>query len=298
MIKYLIMDVDGTLTDGKIYMGANGELMKAFSIKDGYVINYILKPENIIPVVITARSSSIVQNRCDELGITQVYQGKLDKLATLKEIVGDKCLAECAYFGDDIIDIKCMQPIKDAGGIVGCPADAVSEVKVLADFVCTSKAGEGALREFSEWLVSEKDDIITIKKRIDTAIDYLKKLKVTKDDVGRNVNVDENFFYSVQRYETNPAEKCQLESHRKYVDIQIMIEGQECMDLADITRLSIKEPYDAVRDVTIWNIPHRMSRTTLMSGDYIVLYPETAHRGAQSIGRAEHVLKIVGKVRI
>ena len=84
MIQYLIMDVDGSITDGKIYMGANGEVMKAFSIKDGYVINYILKPHNIEPVVITARTSSIVQCRCEELHISKVYQGKLDKLKTLR----------------------------------------------------------------------------------------------------------------------------------------------------------------------------------------------------------------------
>ncbi len=62
MIKYLILDVDGTLTDGKIYMGSNGEAMKAFSIKDGYVSNFILKPVGIIPVIITARNSSIVRD--------------------------------------------------------------------------------------------------------------------------------------------------------------------------------------------------------------------------------------------
>ena len=61
MIKYLVMDVDGTLTDGKIYMGPNGEAMKAFSVKDGYVINYILKPHEIRPVIITARTGSIVR---------------------------------------------------------------------------------------------------------------------------------------------------------------------------------------------------------------------------------------------
>lgn len=97
MIKYLIMDVDGTLTDGKIYMGPNGEAMKAFSIKDGYVVNYILKPAGIKPVIITARTSSIVQNRCKELGITEVYQGKTDKQRTLMDIVGDNNLSHCAY---------------------------------------------------------------------------------------------------------------------------------------------------------------------------------------------------------
>lgn len=59
MVKYLIMDIDGTLTDGKIYMGPGGEAMKAFSVKDGYVINFILKPAGIVPIVITARKSQI-----------------------------------------------------------------------------------------------------------------------------------------------------------------------------------------------------------------------------------------------
>lgn len=63
---------------GKIYMGPHGETMKAFSIKDGYVINFILKPVNIKPVIITARTSSIVQNRCDELGITESFSKMLE----------------------------------------------------------------------------------------------------------------------------------------------------------------------------------------------------------------------------
>ena len=62
--------------------------MKAFSIKDGMVPNFYLKPAGIIPVVITARESTIVENRCKEIGISEVYQGKLDKLSVLKEIVG------------------------------------------------------------------------------------------------------------------------------------------------------------------------------------------------------------------
>ena len=63
-IKYLVMDVDGTLTDGKIYVGNDGECQKAFSVKDGYAINAIVKPNNIEPIIITARSSMIVEKRC------------------------------------------------------------------------------------------------------------------------------------------------------------------------------------------------------------------------------------------
>ena len=69
------MDVDGTLTDGKIYTGSNGEVMKAFNIKDGYGIHDILIPNGITPVIITGRTSTIVENRCKELGISDLYQG-------------------------------------------------------------------------------------------------------------------------------------------------------------------------------------------------------------------------------
>lgn len=292
------MDVDGTLTDGKIYIGPDGEAMKAFSIKDGMVINYILKPAGIIPVVITARSSSIVQHRCDELGITEVHQGKLDKLATLKKIIGEDGLGSCAYFGDDILDLKCMNLIKEAGGIAACPVDAVKEVKAVADYVCLNKAGEGALREFAEWMVSDKNGEDMLKDRVEAAIKYLSGLAVSEADAGKRVDVDEKFYYNVQSYDTKHASQCEFESHRKYVDIQIMVSGKERMDLADISRLSLKEVYNEERDVMYWKVPTRMSRTTLLAGDCIVLYPETAHRGAQNCDDVEHVLKIVGKVRI
>lgn len=155
MVEYLVMDVDGTLTDGKIYMGPKGEAMKAFSVKDGYAINYILKPAGITPIIITARSSEIVKRRCDELGITEVYQDTFYKLSKLKELIGEEKLGQCAYMGDDIPDLECMEAIKNAGGVIGCPADAVRKIKDIADYVCGNKAGEGAMREFSEWLVEK-----------------------------------------------------------------------------------------------------------------------------------------------
>lgn len=87
-------------------MGFNGEIIKAFSIKDGYIFNYILKSYDIVPVILTARKNAVVQNCCDELGIKESYQGKLNKLATLIEIVDESNFNSCAYFGDDIIDLK------------------------------------------------------------------------------------------------------------------------------------------------------------------------------------------------
>lgn len=157
MIKYLIMDVDGTLTDGKIYMADSGEIMKAFSIKDGCGIHDILIPNHITPVIITGRKSEIVNNRCRELGITEVFQGVSDKLAKLIELAGDKSnLQTFAYIGDDINDLNCMKAVKESGGLIGAPADAVNEVKAIADFVAAHRGGEGAVRDFIEWLFEKQ----------------------------------------------------------------------------------------------------------------------------------------------
>lgn len=150
-IKYLVMDVDGTLTDGKIYIGPSGEAVKAFNVKDGCGIHDILIPAGIVPVIITGRSSEIVQNRCREIGIKEIYQGVGDKLQKLKEIVDQ--LDSAAYIGDDINDLSCMMAVKEAGGIAGCPADAAEQVKEIADFISRHNGGDGAVRDFIEFIV-------------------------------------------------------------------------------------------------------------------------------------------------
>ena len=151
MIKYLIMDVDGTLTDGKIYMGDKGEIMKAFSIKDGCGIHDILIPNGIIPVIITGRNSEILLNRCNELGIKEIHQGISNKVEELLNITTD--LSSVAYIGDDINDLLIMKEVKHAGGIVGCPADAVQSVLEIADFISNKLGGNGAVRDFIEYIV-------------------------------------------------------------------------------------------------------------------------------------------------
>lgn len=161
MIRFLVMDVDGTLTDGKIYMGQDGELFKAFDIKDGYGVKCLLPDANIIPIVITARNSRIVENRCHEMGVTELYQGKMDKYRTLLQILEkyselDKTeytLANVAYVGDDLLDLQCMKPIKEAGGFVACPNDAVDEVKDIVNYVAFKNAGSGAVRVIIEKII-------------------------------------------------------------------------------------------------------------------------------------------------
>ena len=156
MIKLLVMDVDGTLTDGKIYMGPSGESFKAFDIKDGYGIHEILPQNGIEAAIITGRESSIVMHRAKELGINYVIQNSKDKVEALSKLADmAKCdFQEMAYIGDDMID---LEPIKMCG-LRGAPADAVSTIKANADYVTEKNAGSGAVREFIEWIVRQTGD--------------------------------------------------------------------------------------------------------------------------------------------
>lgn len=149
-IKILVMDVDGTLTDGKIYIGSEGEILKAFNVKDGLGISKLLA-NNIVPVIITGRESEILKRRTDELKIEEVYQGEENKVERLKELVERyRCtLSEVAYIGDDENDLQCMSIC----GVSGCPADAVESVKIKVDFVSTRDGGQGAVREFIEYVL-------------------------------------------------------------------------------------------------------------------------------------------------
>ena len=145
-IRLLVMDVDGTLTDGRIYMGPEGEAMKAFDVKDGYGIAHMLPGLGIVPVIITGRRSRIVENRARELGITELHQGVGDKLAELERIAADYGVSrdEIAYIGDDENDIDCME----YAGVSGAPADAEACAIAAADYVCRHDGGRGAVREF------------------------------------------------------------------------------------------------------------------------------------------------------
>lgn len=150
-IKLFVMDVDGTLTDGHIYFGDNGEMFKAFHVRDGYAIAHIFPVCGIVPVIITGKSSEIVARRSKELKITEVYQGISDKLTKLKEIAAKYNVSpeEIAYIGDDVNDLECMEYC----GLTACPSDALDEVLGKVDYVCKREGGRGAVREFADYVV-------------------------------------------------------------------------------------------------------------------------------------------------
>ena len=107
----------------------------------------------IRPVIITGRTSEIVSNRCKELKIQYYFQGISDKLSKLAEIAGDiKNLSRVAYIGDDVNDLSCMRAVRQQGGIVGCPSDAVLEVIEVSNFVSRFHGGAGAVRDFIEYI--------------------------------------------------------------------------------------------------------------------------------------------------
>ena len=150
-IKLLVMDMDGTLTDGKIYIGNNGEMFKSFCVKDGYGITHILPNNSIESAVITGRQSEIAKYRCKELGIKYLYQGIKDKLKTMEHLMSELSLdyKNIAYIGDDDNDLECMQK----AGITGCPADSSMNIIKISDFVSKKTGGNGAVRDFIEWII-------------------------------------------------------------------------------------------------------------------------------------------------
>lgn len=301
------MDVDGTLTDGKIYMGVDGECMKAFDIKDGYALHTLLKENGIIPVIITARKSQMVEHRCKELGVTEIHQGIMKKLDCLKGIIekyssGDLQydLSNVAYIGDDLLDLQCMNPIKEAGGVAGCPSNAAKEVIAVCDYISPFKGGEGAVRDFVEYLIllnSTGRYSSSLEDRCLNAADYLSQLKNEELTLGRH-DVDEDFFYNVIEYDTTDDADKLYESHRQYVDIQLVLSGEEIIQVVDVNNLQLKQLYDSSRDFALYKSSDHAASIVLRPRSVMILYPKDAHRSMSIKGRVSRILKIVGKVKI
>ena len=304
MIKFLIMDVDGTLTDGKIYMSESGELFKAFDIKDGYGINNILPELGIIPIIITGRKSDIVKRRCEELSIKYIFQGITNKLSKLDQILKEFSDADgiqynygdCAYIGDDIYDLQCMHTIKKAGGWTAAPADAISKVKDSVDYISELDAGRGAVRDCICKLSDMIQDSMT-RERVKKAIKYI--LEIDKSNLKNGkYKVDDYFYFSVQEYETKEENECRMESHKKYIDIQYIVEGIERIDNAYTKNLKIDVPYNWEDDIIFWKNTQNVMSNILTKGSMAVFYPNNAHRPCMNAFEKSKVKKIVGKVRI
>ncbi len=155
MIKLLVFDIDGTLTNGQIAYDANGIETKSFDVKDGMAIEAWVKKFGFKAVFITGRNSPIVEKRGKELGISYIYQGISDKTKVLNEILEmeNLTLANVAAIGDDLNDIKMLQAVK----ISFCPNDATEEVKKVVSVVSSKNGGHGAAREMIEYILKISD---------------------------------------------------------------------------------------------------------------------------------------------
>ncbi len=151
-LKVLALDVDGVLSDGRLYYGNQGEELKTFNIRDGLGIK-LLQHAGVQVAIITGRTSNIVARRAQELGITHIIQGREDKLSALTDLCAqlDLDLSQAAYMGDDLPDRKAIQ----AAGLGATVADGAEEVKRVADWCSSKTGGAGAVRELAEhWLKS------------------------------------------------------------------------------------------------------------------------------------------------
>lgn len=295
-IKLLVMDVDGTLTDGKIYMGEKGEIAKAFDVKDGCGIALILPKHDIIPVIITARKSKIVLNRCEELGIQELHQGSKNKLVTLLSVIKkyNVELDSVAYIGDDLPDISCMEAVKNAGGLVMCPSNAIPEIRAISDFISSQVSGDGAIRDCIKYIV-DGHDVSDIEDRIKRAIEAVQGLETSGCDGGI---IEEGITYSVQEYDAKSEDDCVIESHRNHIDVQYIIEGCEEFVIYDSNGMASASKYDHDKDVELWERGIVSSRIVLVPGSFVVVYNGRPHKGAILCGFNRHVRKIVCKIEV
>lgn len=149
-IQLLITDVDGVLTDGGMYYGADGEALKKFNTRDGMGVQLWRESGRDLAIVTGENSPAVVQ-RAKKLQISELHLGISDKLSVVRALATAKGvdLAAVAYLGDDINDLEAMRAI----GISACPADAQPGVLAIANYVCRRRGGDGCLREFIEHLL-------------------------------------------------------------------------------------------------------------------------------------------------
>ncbi|MBR1843661.1 MAG: HAD-IIIA family hydrolase [Opitutales bacterium] len=146
-IRLMVFDVDGVLTDGKIYFSDQGETMKVFNVKDGLKV-WQMSLEGYQFGIITGGTSPIVTKRAEYMGVQHIFLGVLDKKPVFDDLIKKLNLQphEVAFMGDDLIDL----PVLKAVGCAACPNDAISEVKSVCNFISHHNGGCGAVRELCD----------------------------------------------------------------------------------------------------------------------------------------------------
>ena len=150
-IRFLVLDVDGTLTDGRLYYGKDGEAFKAFDVRDGHGLRLLSLYGGVKLAVLTGRRKDLVLQRCKELSIEHVVGQSRDKGAGIEALCKQAgfSLSETAFMGDDVNDLPALRK----AALSCAPADAAAEVLQEVDWVSKKPAGRGAVRELCELLL-------------------------------------------------------------------------------------------------------------------------------------------------
>jgi 3-deoxy-D-manno-octulosonate 8-phosphate phosphatase (KDO 8-P phosphatase) len=155
-VRLAIFDVDGVMTDGTLYIGAQGEAFKAFNILDGHGMK-MLQAAGVATAIISGRTSEAVARRAAELAIAHVVQGSADKVADFERLIASLGVAEsaCSFVGDDLPDLGVMRRC----GLAVAVANAVEPIRQAAHYVTRASGGRGAVREFCELLLHARGQL-------------------------------------------------------------------------------------------------------------------------------------------
>src|SRR5574340_478830 len=159
-IRLMGFDVDGVLTDGRLYYGPRGDELKAFSVRDGHGFK-MLRQAGIEPVIVSGRRSRALELRAENLGVTTLLQGVEDKRQAMGELLGARGMQwrEAGYMGDDVVDL----PVLLACGFAATVPDGHALVRRHAAYVARARAGYGAAREVCEFVLAAQgrlDDML------------------------------------------------------------------------------------------------------------------------------------------
>lgn len=154
-IKYLVIDVDGTMTDAGIYYDENGNEIKKFCTKDAAGF-FAAHQVGIKIMVLTGRECAATTRRMTEMKVDYLVQNIKDKIAYLDDFIQNEKISyeEIGYLGDDLNDLAGMQK----AGFAGCPEDACEEIKAICDYVSNAKGGRGAVRDIVSYLLKERGE--------------------------------------------------------------------------------------------------------------------------------------------
>ncbi len=152
-VRLMVLDVDGVLTDGRLYLGPQGEAIKVFDVRDGHGIKMLINA-GVEVAWLSARASDIVAARARELGVQRVLQGRSDKAAAFATLLADVAVAgdESGYIGDDLPDLPAMR----AAGFAVTVADGSDAAKSAAHWIAPLPGGRGAVRALAEFILCAK----------------------------------------------------------------------------------------------------------------------------------------------